>query len=125
MVFSKNFVVILIQRKTKTNKILWSSEDPVATDRQRKCDTISGRISCLAPNFRVNNIESIEDTFHLYFDNDIIGKIVDCANTKINETITRLQQSDKFNASSVFFDICGNLGNAKENEFSCFLPITD
>ena len=115
----------MIQRKTKTKKILWSSEDPVATGRQRNCDTISGRISCLAPNFRVNNIESIEDTFHLYFDNDIIGKIVDCANTKINETITRLQQSDKFNASSVFFDICGNLGNAKENEFSCFLPITD
>ena len=30
-----------------TKKIWWSSEHPVATGRQQKCDTISGRISCL------------------------------------------------------------------------------
>ena len=93
MVFWKNFVIILVQRKTKTQE---------ATGRQQKCDTISGRISCLAPNSRANNIESINDTFHLYFDNDIIDKIVDCTNTRINETITRLQQSGNLNESSKY-----------------------
>ena len=42
------------------------------------------RISCLAPNSRANNIENIEDTFHLYFDNDIMNKIVDCTSARIN-----------------------------------------
>ena len=51
---------------------------------------------------RANNIENIEDTFYLYFDNDVMDKIVDCTNTKINETIARLQQSDNFNESSKY-----------------------
>ena len=85
-----------------TKKIWWSSEHPVVTGRQRKSDTISGGISCLVPNFRANNIENIEDTFHLYFDNDIMDKIIDCTNTKINETIARLQRSDNFNESSKY-----------------------
>ena len=58
------------------------------------------RISCLAPNSRANNIENIEDTFHLYFENDIMDKIVDCTNIRINETIARLQRNDNFNQSS-------------------------
>ena len=78
-------------------KIQRTSEHPVAIGRQQKCDVISGRISCLAPNSRPNNIENMKDTFHLHFDNDIIEKIVDCANTRINETIARLKRSDKFN----------------------------
>ena len=90
------------KKDKNTKKIWWSSEHPVATGRQRKCDTISGRISCLAPNSRANNIENIEDTFHLYFDNDIMDKIVDCTNTRINETIACLQQSDNFNESSKY-----------------------
>ena len=44
----------------------------------------------------------MEDTFHLYFDNDIMDKIVDCTNTRTNETIVRLQRSDKFNESSKY-----------------------
>ena len=80
MVFWKNFVIILVQRKTKTQE---------ATGRQQKCDTISGRISCLAPNSRANNIENIKNTFRLYFDNDIMDKIVDCTNTRINKIIAR------------------------------------
>ena len=53
------------QKKDKsTRKISWDSEHPAAIGRQQKCDTISGRISCLAPNSRANNIENIEDTFH-------------------------------------------------------------
>ena len=90
------------KKDKNTKKIWWSSEHPVATGRQRKSDTISGGISCLAPNSRANNIENIEDTFHLYFDNDIMDKIIDCTNTKINETIERLQQSDNFNESSKY-----------------------
>ena len=45
---------------------------------QIPCYTISGRISCLAPNSGASNIENIKDIFHLYFDNDIMDKIVDC-----------------------------------------------
>ena len=90
------------KKDKNTKKIWWSSEHPVATGRQRKCDTISDRISFLAPNSRANNIENIEDTFHLYFDNDIMDKIIDCTNTKINETIARLQRSDNFNESSKY-----------------------
>ena len=51
MAFWKNVMVILFQRKTKTQ-------------RRRKCNTILGRISYLALNFRPNNIENIEDTFY-------------------------------------------------------------
>ena len=85
------------KKDKSTKKIWWISKHPVAIGRQRKCDVISGRISCLAPNSRQNNIENIKDTFHLHFDNDIIEKIVDCANTRINETIAHLKRSDKFN----------------------------
>ena len=83
-------------------KIWWYSEHPVATGRQRKSDTISGRKNCFAVNSRPNNIKNIEDTFHLYFDNDIMDKIVDCRNTRINETIARVQRSDNFNESSKY-----------------------
>ena len=91
-----------LKKDKNTKKIWWSSEHPVATGRQRKCDTISNRISCFAPDSTANNIENIEDTFHLYFDNDIMDKIVDCTNTRINETIPRLQRIDNFNESSKY-----------------------
>ena len=43
-------------KKDKNTKKIWSSlEHPLATGRQRKCDTISGRISFLAPNSRADN----------------------------------------------------------------------
>ena len=83
------------KKNKNTKKIWWSLEHPVATGRQRKCDTISGRISCLAPNSRAN-------TFHLYFDNDIMDKLVDCRNTRIIKTIACLQRSDNFNESSKY-----------------------
>ena len=85
-----------------TKKIWWSSEHRVATGSQRKCNTISDRISCLAQKSRANNIENIEGPFHLYFDNDIMDKIVDCANTGINETVTRWQRSKNFSESSKY-----------------------
>ena len=52
------------KKNKNTKKIWWSSEHSVATSRHRECDTISVRISCLAPNYRANNIENIKDTFH-------------------------------------------------------------
>ena len=52
MLLWKNFVVILVQGKKNTKKIWWSSEHPVASGRQQKCDKVFGRISCLAPNSR-------------------------------------------------------------------------
>ena len=79
------------KKNKNTNKIWWTSEHAVATCRQQKCHTISGRISCLAPNSRANNIENIENTFNLYFDNDIMDKIVNCTNTRIIETIVCLK----------------------------------
>ena len=90
------------KKDKNTNKIWWSSEHAVATCRQQKYHTISGRISCLAPNSRANNIENIENTFNLYFNNDIMDKIVDCTNTRINETIACLQWSDNFYESSKY-----------------------
>ena len=89
------------KKDKNTMKIWWSSEYSVATGRQRKCDTISGGISCLAPNSRAN-MENIEDTFHLYFDNNIMVKIADCTNIRINETRARLQRIDNFNESSKY-----------------------
>ena len=92
-------------KEKNTKKIWWSSEHSVTTGGQQKCDTISGRIRCLPPN-RANNIENIEDkimyNFHLYFDNDIMDKTAEYKNTRINETIVRLQRSDNFNESSQY-----------------------
>ena len=88
------------KKDKNTKEIYWISGHPVVTGRQQKCNTISGRISCLAPNSRVNILENIKDTFHLYFDTDIMDKIFDCTNTRINETIARLQRSNNFNESS-------------------------
>ena len=90
------------KKDKNTKKTWWSSEHPAATGRLRKQDTISGRISCLAPNSRANNIENIKNTFRLYFDNDIMDKIVDCTNTRINKIIARQQQSNNFNESNKY-----------------------
>ena len=90
------------KKDKNTKKIWWSLEHPVATDRQRKCDTISDRIILPALNSRANNIENIKDTLHLYFDNYLMDKIVDCTNTRINETIAQLQRSNNFNESSKY-----------------------
>ena len=73
----------------KNKKIFLTSEQPVTTGRQRRCDTIAGRTSCLAPNTKAKEIEIIEDTFHLFFDDNIMIKIVDHINDRINETIVR------------------------------------
>ena len=69
----EEFCGYLGRKKYKNTAKIWcSSEHPLTTARQRKCDTISSRISCLAPNSRANNIVNIRDTFHLYFHNYIM-----------------------------------------------------
>ena len=62
------------KKDKKTSKIWWISKYLVATGRERKFDTILDRSSCFAQNSRVNNIENIEDTFQLFFDNDTMEK---------------------------------------------------
>ena len=79
------------KKNKNPNNIWWGSEHPVATGRQLKCGTTSGKISRLTPNSRAKNIEKIEYTLHLYFDNDIMDKRADCTKTRINETMARLQ----------------------------------
>ena len=86
-----------LMKVKNTKKIWWSSEHPLATGRMQKCDIISVRMSCLTPNYRANNIENIKDTFHLYFDKDIMGKIVNCT-----KTIARFLQSDNLKESSKY-----------------------
>ena len=54
------------KKDKNTKKIWWSSEHLVATGRQRKCDTISGRISSLSPNSRGNNIGNISKVLSIY-----------------------------------------------------------
>ena len=38
-----------------------------------RCDTVTGRTSCLAPNTEATEIENIEDIFYLYFDDKIMN----------------------------------------------------
>ena len=83
-------------KKTKNKKILWTSDQPVTTSRQGRCDTITGRRSCLVPSTKASKIENIEDIFHLFFDENMINKIVDHTNNGINETITRLQRVESY-----------------------------
>ena len=81
----------------KTNKntktISWDSEFPSVTGRQRTCDTIHRPISCLLPNTKASNIETFDDTFHLFFDDEIMDMIVHNTNNKIRETLSRLRNN--------------------------------
>ena len=81
----------------KTNKnfktISWDSEFPSVTGRQRTCDTIHRPISCLLPNTKASNIETFDDTFHLFFDDEIMDMIVHNTNNKIRETLSRLKNN--------------------------------
>ena len=102
IVFWKKSVVILVQRKTKHKENFVELKASSSHWWQRKCGTISSRVSFLAQSYRARNIENIEDPFHLYFDNDIIDKIVDYIKFWINETTSRSQRSNNFNESSKY-----------------------
>ena len=78
----------------KTNKnfktISWDSEFPSVTGRQRTCDTIHRPISCLLPNTKASDIETFDDTFHLFFYDEIIDMIV---HNKLRERLSRLKNN--------------------------------
>ena len=70
---------------TKKNKmIFWTSEQLVTTGKEHTCDTVTGRTSCLISNMKATEIENIEDTFHLFFDDNMMNKIGNHTNNRIN-----------------------------------------
>lgn len=44
-------------------------------------------------------IESIEETFLLFFDNEVVNKTVEYKNQRINMTIAHLQRTKDYNES--------------------------
>ena len=81
----------------KTNKntetIWWESEFPSVTGRQRTWYTIHWPISCLFWNTKASNIETFDDTFDLFFHDEIMDMIVHNTSNKIRETLSRLRNS--------------------------------
>ena len=43
--------------------IFWTSKQPVTTGRQRRCDTVIGRTSCLVPNTKATGTEDKKTPF--------------------------------------------------------------
>ena len=59
-----------------------------------RCDTITGRTSCLVLNTKATEIENIEDTFHLVFDDNIMNKLAYHTNNRINDPTDTLRLID-------------------------------
>ena len=97
----EEYVEYLSPKNDKKNKIIfWTSEQLVTTGRQRRCDTITGRTSCLVSNTKHQILKTEKTpTFHLFSDDNIINKIGDHTNKRINETITRLQRVESYDKS--------------------------
>ena len=68
---NENFQTLTGYLGPKTNRNT-KFEFVSVTCRQRTCDTIHRPISCLLPNTKPSNIESFDDTFHLFFDDEIM-----------------------------------------------------
>ena len=49
--------------------------------------------SCFLPNTKASVIETFDDTFHLFFDDEIMDMIVHNTNNKIRETLSRLRNN--------------------------------
>ena len=47
----------------------------------------------MLPNTKASNIETLDDTFHLFFDDEIMDMIVHNINNKIRETLSRLRNN--------------------------------
>ena len=86
----------------KTEKVYWVSDSPNDVGRQRACDIVKGRISCILPNTAARTAESHEDIFGLFFDSDIMNIIAEKTNLGIQDTIDSLSakqnigESDKY-----------------------------
>ena len=86
----------------KTEKVYWVSDPPNDVGRQRACDTVKGRGSCMLPNTAAKTAETHEDIFGLFFDSDIMNIIAEKTNLRIQDTIDSLSakhnigESDKY-----------------------------
>ena len=85
--------------KQKNKKIFCTSEQPGTTGRQRRCDPITERMSCLVQNTKAAEIEKTKENFHLFFDENILNKIADHTKNRIKDTITRLQRVESYSKS--------------------------
>ena len=78
---------------TKKNpQVFCTSEQTVTTGRQRRCESLQEKQAPQYKTQRAKQIENIEYTIHLFFDDNIMSKIVDNTKNRINETIFRLQR---------------------------------
>ena len=59
-----------------------------------RCDTITGRTRCLVLSTKATEIENIEDTFHLVFDDNIMNKLAYHTNNRINDPTDTLRLID-------------------------------
>ena len=66
---------------------------PSVAGCQRTCDTIHRPISCLLPNTKASNVETFDDTFNLFFDDEVMDMIVHNTNNKTRETLSRLRNN--------------------------------
>ena len=78
----------------------WDSEFPSVTGRQRTCDIIHRPISCLLPNTNASNIETFDDTFNLFFDDEIMDMVAPNTSNKIRETLLRFRNNHPAFANS-------------------------
>ena len=97
----KTFICYLgLKTKNNTKKISWDSEISSVTGRQGTCDTIHRPIRYLLPNTKALNIETFDDTFHLFFDDEIMDMIVHNINDEIRETLSRLRNNYRASINS-------------------------
>ena len=87
-------------KNTKT--LTWGSDYPPVVGRQHVCDTITGPTSCLLPNTKALEILSSDDAFHLFFDDNIMDRILNKTNKKIQGTIRNLQTKETFRKSDKY-----------------------
>ena len=86
----------------ETENVYWVSDPPNDIGRQRACDTVKGRVSCILPDTAEKTAESHEHIFGLFFDSDIINIFAKNTNRRIQDTIDPLSvkryigKSDKY-----------------------------
>ena len=86
----------------KTEKVYWVSDPSNDVGRQRACDSVKAKVSCILPNTAAKTAESHEDIFGLFFDSDIMNIIAEKTNLRIQDTIDSLSarhnigESDKY-----------------------------
>ena len=82
-----------LKANKNTKKISWDKDVSFITGRQRPCDAIHRPISFLLSNTKASNIETFDDTFHLFLDDQIMDMIVHNTNNKMRERLSRLRNN--------------------------------